>query len=83
MYSALEIRNDWGDAYMSLGNIYVSGATVCGNEFNQKTVYWIAVDAFQKALKDEKTKSKASKSINTYSKYFPDTEICFFNGVKS
>ncbi len=83
VYSALEIRNDWGDAYMSLGNIYVSGATVCGNEFNQKTVYWIAVDAFQKALKDEKTKSKASKSINTYSKYFPDTEICFFNGVKS
>ena len=83
VYSALEYRKGWGEAYMNLGNIYIAGASSCGNDFEQKTVYWIAVDAFKKALNSEETKSRASKSINTYSKYFPSTETCFFNGVES
>ena len=28
-------------------------------------------------------KDVAVKSINTYSKYFPNKETCFFNGVQS
>ena len=67
---------------MNLGNIYVAGAKSCGNDFEQKTVYWIAVDMFNKAQKDESVKSRARKSINTYSKYFPSTEVCFFNNVE-
>ena len=67
---------------MNLGNIYVAGAKSCGNEFEQKTVYWIAVDMFNKALRDENVETRARKSINTYSKYFPSTEVCFFNNVE-
>jgi tetratricopeptide (TPR) repeat protein len=74
---------NYGEAYLLKGNIYVSGASSCGNDFEQKTVYWVAVDAFKKALNNEDTKTRASKSINTYSKYFPTTETCFFNGVES
>jgi hypothetical protein len=43
----------------------------------------VAVDAFRKALSDEETKNRASKSINTYSKYFPTKETCFFKGVEA
>ena len=82
VYSALELRNGWGEAYLNLGNIYISGAKNCGNDFERSTVYWIAVDAFSKALIYEDTKVRASKSINTYSKYFPTKETCFFNGVE-
>jgi tetratricopeptide (TPR) repeat protein len=81
VYQALGIRDSWGEAYMSLGNIYIAGSKVCGDDFEQKTVYWVAIDAFRLALSDEDTKERASKSINTYSKYFPTKEICFFNGV--
>ena len=81
VYNSLEIRPSWGEAYMSLGNIYIAGAQNCGNEFEQKTVYWVAVDAFKIAVADPETKTRASKSINTYSKYFPSKEICFFNGI--
>lgn len=80
--SALELRNGWGEAYMSLGNIYIAGAKSCGVDFEKLTVYWVAVDAFRKALSDENTKERASKSINTYSKYFPTKEKCFFKGVE-
>jgi len=80
---ALQIKPDWGEAYLLQGNIYVSGAKSCGNDFEQTTVYWLAVDCFVKAISDDKVKDIAVKSINTYSKYFPNKETCFFNGVQS
>ena len=83
VYSALELRSGWGEAYLNLGNIYISGAKNCSGDFEKSTVYWVAVDAFSKALSDEDTKERASKSINTYSKYFPTKETCFFNGVEA
>jgi hypothetical protein len=83
VYSALELRKGWGEAYMNLGNIYIAGAKTCGGDFEKSTVYWLAVDAFRKALSDEDTKVRASKSINTYSKYFPRKETCFFKGVEA
>ncbi len=82
VYKALELNPESGEAHMSLGNIYVAGAKSCGNGFDKNAVYWVAVDAFRKALKDEKTNKAASKSINTYSKYFPNKETCFFNNVE-
>ena len=81
VYSALDLRSGWGEAYINLGSIYVAGASSCGTDFENQTVYWVAVDAFMKALYDPETKERASKSINTYSKYFPTKESCFFNGV--
>ena len=81
VYSALELRSGWGEAYINLGNIYVVGAKSCGSDFETQTVYWVAVDAFKKAFSDADTKHRAAKSINTYSKYFPTKEDCFFNGI--
>ena len=83
VFNALEIRNGWGEAYINLGNIYIAGAKSCGDDFQNQTVYWIAIDAFKEALLDPETKLRASKSINTYSKYFPTKENCFFNGLTS
>lgn len=81
VFNALALRNGWGEAYINLGNIYVAGAKSCGSDFETQTVYWIAVDAFKQALEDSETEYRASKSINTYSKYFPTKENCFFNGI--
>ena len=60
VYKALDIKKGWGIAYITLGNIYVSGAKKCGNDFQQSAVFWIAVDTFKKALNDEKYRDKAS-----------------------
>ena len=82
VYSALNLKNGWGKAYITLGNIYVSGAKSCGDGFELKTVYWVAVDAFKNALSDSETKLEASRNINAYSKFFPKKEACFFNGIQ-
>jgi Tfp pilus assembly protein PilF len=81
VYSALELRKGWGEAYINLGSIYVAGAKSCSTDFETQTAYLIAVDAFKKALLDPETNDRASKSISTYSKYFPTKETCFFNNV--
>jgi tetratricopeptide (TPR) repeat protein len=84
VYSALALRSGWGEAYINLGNIYIAGAKTCSDDdFEKSTVYWVAIDAFKQALHDEDTKVRAGKSINTYSKYFPKKEICFFNGLEA
>jgi len=77
VYSALEIKRGWGEAYMNLGWIYVAGAKICGNNFEQKAVYWIAVDNFKKARNDEETKDIANKEIKKYKIYFPSIKLCF------
>ena len=75
VYSSLELRPGWGEAYISLGNIYVAGANTCGNDFEQKTVYWIAVDSFRKAISDSDVAERARRNINTYSLI-----LCICNG---
>ena len=77
---SIELKKNWGEAFITIGNIYAAGASNCGSDFEKSTVYWVAVDYFTKALSDESTNERARKSINTYSKYFPTKEECFFNG---
>ena len=77
---SIELKKNWGEAFITIGNIYVAGAGNCSSDFEKSTVYWVAVDYFTKALSDESANEIARKSINTYSKYFPTKEECFFNG---
>ena len=80
-----ELRPEWGEPYISIANIYISSAKKCASsDFEKETVYWVAVDKFIKAKSIDKTLiEKANKAIATYSKYFPNTEDCFFNGIQS
>ena len=90
VYSALELKRGWGEAYMNLGWIYVAGAKTCGNNFEQKAVYWIAVDNFKKAVNDEDypeaKKKRAKEIIKEYKIYYPTSAFCFeysiFHGDK-
>lgn len=77
---SIELKKNWGEAFITIANTYVAGAGNCSSDFLKSTVYWVAVDYFTKALSDESTNERARKSINTYSKYFPTKEECFFNG---
>ncbi len=84
-FKSAEIRPDWGEPYISIANTYISSINECSStDFEKETVYWVAVDKFIKAKSiDKKITEKANKAIATYSRYFPNTESCFFNGVES
>ncbi len=81
---AIELRPDWGDPYILIGNLYATSATTFGkDEFEHKTAYWAAVDQFVKAKKiDAGVTSKANELIGIYSQHFPGTEDIFFRNLK-
>lgn len=81
---AIEIRPNDGNAYILIGDLYASSAKSCGNnDLTQKTAYWAAVDKYYMAKKvDPEMEEIANNRIETWSKYFPSSEIIFFHDLK-
>lgn len=80
-YKAIELNRKCGKPYILIGNIYASVSKECGeNKFEQRTVYWVAVDKYKKAKSiDPSVADEANKQIAIYSKYFPDLELIHFH----
>lgn len=80
--TAINLRPQWGEPYILIGNLYASSARSCGsNGFEQGAVFWAAVDQYQKAKAiDTSVTATAQDLINRYSVYFPNNEDAFFNG---
>lgn len=81
--NAIDIKADYGDAYILIGNAYAASSSSCGSTKVEKgAVYWTAVDKFIKAKNvDRSVTEKANELINRYSKYFPYSEDAFFEGL--
>lgn len=73
-----------GYPYLLIGNIYAASSKSCSDdEFEQKAVYWAAVDKFIKAKKvDAELTDDANKFIEAYRPHFPDNETIFFHNLK-
>jgi len=80
---AIEYRNNWGDPYIFIGNLYASSSKDCGQDgFEQATVFWAAVDKYIRARAvDPSCADEANRLINTYSQYFPKREDGFFRTI--
>jgi len=79
---ATRLNPDWGDPYILMGSAYVAGNSAMENEFERRTVYWVAVDMFLKAKSvDPSVADKASGLVNEYSAYFPTKEDLFFRSI--
>jgi tetratricopeptide (TPR) repeat protein len=81
-YEALKLNNKFGEPYMLIGDAYVASSKECSeSEFEQRAVYWAAVDKYQKAMcTDPSISQKAEKLIDRYSDHFPLKEETFFHG---
>ena len=82
--SAITKMPDWGEPYILIGNLYASSSNMCGeNEFEKTTVFWAAVDKFEKARAvDSEVNEEASELIRKYTQYFPNVEDAFFYGFE-
>ncbi len=82
---AAEMKPDWGEPYLLIGDIYASSASICGSSnLEQRSVYWVAVDAYSKAKSiDNLLSEKANKRISTWSKQFPSKEDCIWEDLES
>lgn len=79
---SLEANPQQGRCYILIGYCYASARPYTDGSAKaailNKTVFWAAVDKFQKAKQvDPSCAEDANKLINTYSKYFPTKEDMF------
>jgi tetratricopeptide (TPR) repeat protein len=81
---AIEVRPNWGDPYLLIGQIYIAARQdIYEEDFDQSTVFWAAIDKFARAKAvDPEVADKANDMIRQYSKYFPTSETAFYYGLK-
>lgn len=80
--SAIELKDNWGEPYLLIGQMYAESTDDCTYICLPKSVYWVAVDKFNMAKSvDPSVEDQANKLILTYSNYFPNREDSFFCGV--
>lgn len=80
---AVKNKEDYGDAYILLGDAYIESRENLGDDFEQRTAFWAAADKFIKAKNvDPSTSADANKRINDYASQYPDGEACFFRTLQ-
>jgi tetratricopeptide (TPR) repeat protein len=81
---AIEVKSDWGQPYILIGNIYAMHNRSCGtNDLEKASVYWAIVDKYIAARNaDPLVAEEANSLVSRYSIYFPDKELGFFHGLK-
>lgn len=79
----LKINPSNGAALMLIGKAYAAYSKNYGeDEFDHASVYWAAVDKFQRAKQvDPSVAEEADKLISTYSPHFPSKDEAFFRSV--
>ncbi len=77
---SLEYNPKNGKAHLLIGIMYASAKGIYDDPVLNKSVYWAAVDRFNRAKQaDSSLTDDANKMIRTYSAYFPSKEEIFFS----
>ncbi len=83
---AASLRKNWGTPYIILATVYASGyggACTGANVFENKAVYWAAIDKLKYARSiDPSSANRANRLINSYKAQLPDKTVLFQLGKK-
>ncbi|MCB0628754.1 MAG: hypothetical protein R2824_21960 [Saprospiraceae bacterium] len=82
---AAEVRPNWGEPYLLIGQLYASSGPLCGpgTGWDSQIVVWPALDMWNQAKRvDPSATEEANKWIGRYAKYMPKTEDVFLRGLQ-
>jgi hypothetical protein len=79
----IQLNPNYGKAYLLIGDLYAASASMCsGDDLGGSTVYWVAVDKYQKARSvDPSVEEEASAKISQYSRHYPKASDLFFRDM--
>lgn len=79
---ALKNKPDYCEVYLLLGEIYAQASkTYSDDDFERSTVFWVAVDFFQKAANFDNCKTDGLSKVKFYTNYFPSKDEAFFRSL--
>lgn len=80
---AVSLKSDHGKAYIVMGDAIIDARTNLGDDFEQRTAFWVAADKYAKAKSvDPSITAEANKKISDYSSQYPNHEEVFFRDMK-
>ncbi|NCP44893.1 MAG: tetratricopeptide repeat protein [Flavobacteriales bacterium] len=81
---AINLKGNWGDPYLLIGDVYMQSSTTCDDgKIGKYGAFWAAYDKYQKAKAvDANAASDANKGMAKASTYFPSTQDLFFYTMK-
>ncbi|HER08136.1 MAG TPA: hypothetical protein ENO20_04430 [Bacteroides sp.] len=80
---AINLKSNYGKAYMLLGDAYIASRDNLGEEFEKRTAFWAAADKYTKAASvDPDVADEAYKKLNDYKAQYPHHEDIFFRDMK-
>jgi len=80
---AIARKSDYGKAYIVLGDAIVFCRDNLGDDFEQRTAFWVAADKYTKAKSvDPSVTADANKKLNDYASQYPNHEEVFFRDLK-
>lgn len=80
---ALDINPNYCEALMLIGDIYAGASRNFGqSDVEKASVFWVAVDYYERARASNDCAVDAAKKANDYRKYFPNKEEAFFLGLQ-
>lgn len=81
---ALDAKPNYCEAYILIGDIYAAASHSFGADaFEKSTVFWVAVDYYERARSNPDCAVQASQKISTYRGYFPNKEEAFFRSLQA
>jgi len=80
---AINLKSDYGKAYILLGDAFIASRDNLGDDFQQRTAFWAAADKYKKAASvDPSVAVETNKRLTDYESQFPNHEDVFFRDFK-
>ena len=80
---AIQLRSNYGKAYVALGDAFIASRDNLGDDFQQRTAFWAGVDMYKKSISvDPSLAGETNKKVNIYSRQYPHGEDVFFLDLK-
>jgi len=76
-------KDDYGEAYIVLGDAFIAYRKELGDDFQQRSAYWAAADMYQAAAKvDPDLAEESGQKLAICATQYPSTEDIFFQDLK-
>jgi tetratricopeptide (TPR) repeat protein len=80
---AIAYLDNHGKAYIALGDACIASREQLGDDFQQRTAYWVAADMYAAAAKmDPALAEESSQKLASCSAQFPNKEDIFFQDFR-
>jgi len=79
----INLKNDFGKAYILLGDAYIISYSGVSDDFQKRTAYWAAADKYiQAGVMDPSQAERSKEKLALCTSQYPDNEEIFFRDMK-